>query len=134
MDPCDLDFAKEMIRLFGNDRFYHALLRKGRPREAKLIYLATGGTAHGWVALCYDLRLGAMGEDIMSFPVRPEFGDQEAREVLCRTACTLSLHHKEYAMRNPTLPPSIHARMLLDQQNEWTRKYADHLARKDAGE
>lgn len=128
MDDASAEFAKQLLKLVGEDRFYHALLRKGRPREAKLIHLALGGTQYGWVCKCRDLKLAAVGEDIVSFPVRPDFGPGEAHEVLCRVSYTLSLHHKEYAGRSPILPASIHARMLLDGQNEWTKKYAENLS------
>jgi hypothetical protein len=129
MDDDSAEFAKQLLNLVGEDRFYHALLRWGRPREAKLIHLAFGGTQDDWVRKCHELRLVAIGEDIMSFPVRPGFNEGEAHEVLCRVAYTLSLHHKEYAGRSPVLPAAIHARMLLDRQNEWTNKYAENLSK-----
>lgn len=129
MDDASAEFARQLLKLIGEDRFYHALLRKGRPREAKLIHLALGGTPESWISKCYDLRLAGIGEDIMSFPVRPDFLEGEAHEVLCRVAYTLSFHHKEYAGRSPVLPSAIHARMLLDRQNEWTKKYAENLSK-----
>jgi hypothetical protein len=39
----------------------------------------------------------------------------------------LARHHKEYALKKPEMPPSVHARMILDSQNEWTEKYVKVL-------
>jgi hypothetical protein len=127
MQGMEEDFARDLIRRFGEDRFYHALLRWGCPREAKLIHLALGGTEAEWIRKCDSLRLKAIGEDIMSFPVRPDLIEGESWVILCRTACTISKHHKQFALKSSTLPSSIHAGMFLGPQNEWTRKYAEEI-------
>lgn len=125
MVDIEIDFAKELMTKFGEDRFYHAMLRWGQPRELKLVHLALGGTEQGWIQKCDELRL-RMVEEMTSFPIRPDFAEGEAWEAMCRTACTLSVC-KEYAMRGKVLPPSIHARMVMGNQNQWTKKYVEWL-------
>ena len=127
MEEIDRDFANDLIRYFGEDRFYHALLRWGRPREAKLFHVAMGGKESEWESKCDQLRLRMVGEDILSFPVKPAMDKGEAWAILCRIGFTISKHYKEFAARSPTLPPPIHARMVLGNQNEWTKKYAEWL-------
>lgn len=130
MEELERDFAEDMIKRFGEDRFYHAMLRWGAPRELKLVHLGLGGTEADWRRKCDELRLMMTGEDIMSFPVRPAFKKGEPWEVLCRTACTISVCFKEYALKVPRLPPHLHARMLLGSQNDWTRKYVEKIEEK----
>lgn len=127
MEDMEKDFAKDMIKRFGEDRFYHAMLRWGTPRELKLIHVGLGGTEAEWVRKCDELRLVTVGEGIISFPALPAFSKGEPWEVLCRTAFTISACFKEYALKAPTLPPQLHARMVLGAQNEWTRKYAEKI-------
>lgn len=123
MDEGSLGFAREMVAAFGEDRFYHALMRLGTYREAKAFYEALGGS--NWDSRAHEMKLRfGMASIGMG---NSEMDDKEANEILCRTACTLAKHHKEFAMRRPTMPPHIHARMVLGEQNEWTRKYAEIL-------
>lgn len=133
MDEGETQFARDLLRLFGEDRFYHALLRLGQPREAKMMHTALGGTEEGWIRTCRELRLGGVGSERNDVRDRTVFAEGEPGDIICRVACTLSSHFKEYAMRSPALPAPIHARMLLDRQNEWTRKYAENLARHAEG-
>lgn len=120
MDADLIDFAKDLIASFGEDRFYHALVRYGAIHEAKNIYMALGGNDSNWTRLCTQLQLRRSVENI-----NPK---TDTRELLCRTAWTFSSHYKEYALKSPTLPMHIHARMMLDQQNEWTKRYAEGLS------
>lgn len=124
MNDCGLDFAREMIAAFGEDRLYHAMLRWGHQDELKSLYLALGGEKKGWPEKCRKLRLHMVGEGITELGVAKK--DME-REILCRTAYALAKHHKEYALKRPEMPPNIHARMVLDSQNEWTAKYVKFL-------
>lgn len=124
MDQGEKDFAAELVRAFGEDRVYHAMFRGGEVALAKKVYEAMGGDDSGWDRLRWDLKLVPPKSDTVPYP-RVEAAT--IREYLCRTAFILSKHHKEFARRSPVLPASIHARMLLDEQNEWTRKYAESL-------
>lgn len=123
MDECNLEFAKEMISAFGEDRFYHALMRLGNYREAKAFYTELGGKDWDSKAHEMKIRFGMPSLGMDNF----DLDDGLAREILCRTVCTIALHHKEFAMRRPNMPPHIHARMVLDEQNEWTRKYVEAI-------
>lgn len=123
MDEGSRGFAKEMVAAFGEDRFYHAFMRLGNYREAKAFYEALGGT--DWNSRAQEMKLKfAMASLAMG---SAEIDEEQAKEILCRTAYTLAKHHKEFAMRRPEMPPHIHARMVLGEQNEWTRKYVEVL-------
>lgn len=125
MDGTNLDFASEMLSAFGEDRFYHAMERAGLGGCGLSIFKSRGGDEEGWRRMRGELRL--KGDALLN--VQPHYhSDDDMREILCKVAFTISKHHKEFALRSPKLPPSIHARMLLDVQNEWTRKYADNVS------
>lgn len=112
-----------MVAGFGEDRFYHALMRLGSYREAKAFYEALGGSNWDSKAQEMKIRFGTPSFGMDNY----DMDGEEANEVLCRTAYTLAKHHKEFAMRRPAMPPHIHARMVLGEQNEWTRKYVEVL-------
>lgn len=128
MDAGNVDFAREMIAAFGEDRFYHAMLRGGMgvKREARIMFVALGGRTSDWPAQCDKLKLRRHGDDIAEH-LDWEMDAEEARMILCRTAFAIAKHHKEYARKKPEMPASIHARMILDSQNEWTQRYAEVL-------
>jgi len=126
MKDIEIDFAKDLVSRFGEDRFYHAMIRWGFSHELVLTHIALGGTEQEWTRKCDELRLGSV-EGIASFPPGHDFLEGEAWEVMCRTAYALSLHFKEYAIKRKALPSSIHARMLMGSQNKWTKKYIEWL-------
>lgn len=135
MDSCNIDFAREMVTSFGEDRFYHAIHRPmagdatfglAAKREARLIFLALGGSNQGWRNKCAELKLGYIPGSRDDYR-ETEMSPDEARTALCRTAFMIARHYKEYALKRPEMPPSIHARMVLDSQNEWTAKYVKFL-------
>ena len=133
MDACNTDFAREMVAAFGEDRFYHAVLRPtviSRPegkREARAIFLALGGSEQKWAEKCRKLKLRCVDR-----PAHDDMDPDEARNALCRTAYMLARHHKEYALKRPEMPPNIHARMILDSGNEWTERYVKVLEELDS--
>lgn len=122
MDQSNRDFSGEMIGAFGEDRFFHAMSRAGLGGLAASIFKARGGEERDWDRLRGELRL--RGDSLLK-PQTPS--DEEMHEILCKVAFTISRHHKEFALKSPRLPSSIHARMVLDAQNDWTRKYAENL-------
>lgn len=137
MDAGNVEFAREMVAAFGEDRFYHAVMRRGsqhvrlppmssHKREAKQIFLALGGSEHTWADKCAELKLNPFAEVREDYR-ETEMDSEEARSVLCRAAFTIAKNHKEYARKKPEMPANIHARMILDSQNEWTRRYAEVL-------
>ena len=134
MDPCNVDFAREMVTAFGEDRFYHAVHRPivggvagvSAKREARLIFLALGGSDQKWANKCSELKLGYAPWGRSDYREK-EMDAEEVRSALCRTAFMIARHYKEYALKRPEMPPSIHARMVLDSQNEWTSKYVKVL-------
>lgn len=137
MDADNVEFARDMVAAFGEDRFYHAVMRRdsqhvrlppmsSRKRDAKQIYLALGGLEHKWSDKCAELKLNPFAE-VREDHRETELTPDEARSVLCRTAFMIAKNHKEYARKKPEMPASIHARMILDSQNEWTRRYAEVL-------
>jgi len=118
MDDAELSFARDIIAAFGEDRFYHALVQASSLRRAEAFHAALGGTQHGWNQLKYDLRLS-------SAPTSDKTDDEA--HVLYKVAYRFSLKHKEFALRSPMLPAALHARMMLCEGNEWTRKYSERL-------
>lgn len=128
MDGTNLDFAGEMLSAFGDDRFYQAMDRAGWSVYSRSLFKALGGDDRAWDRAKVELRL--KGDSLMVAHL-PEEGDM--REILCEVAFTISQNHKEFALRSPRLPASIHARMMLDSQNIWTRKYAENIELKEAG-
>lgn len=133
MDANNVDFAREMISAFGEDRFYHAATRptvRGASNsilgsKARQIFLALGGSHQVWPAKCHELKLSHQlrETDLKEIEINPE----ESRSILCRTAFMIAKHHKEYAHKKPKMPANIHARMILDSQNEWTQRYIEVL-------
>ena len=121
MDESNRDFARELIVGFGEDRFYHAMQRSGYGKYSQSFYEALGGERSRWEVLRQELKLMFKGS-VESADAASE------REALCATAFVISSRHKEFARKSPSLPGSIHARMVLDEQNEWTRKYAENLS------
>jgi hypothetical protein len=119
-------FAGELIGRFGEDRFYHALLRFGTPREAMLMHRFIHGTDKGWEEMRAELRLKGGSPSV---GLSESMGGEEANILLCRTACTFSLHHRQYALKSAELPPALHARMLLTARNDWTAMYIENLDR-----
>lgn len=105
----------------GEDRFYHAMYRAELGPYAKLFYEAFGG--EHWEHFRSEMRLPS-GRDLRKYP-----SDEDFYEVLCEVSFIVSSHYKQYALKSPVLPPSIHARMVLDKQNEWTKVYAKGLAK-----
>lgn len=129
MRESDADFAREMLKAFGEDRFYHALARNGIPLEAKMVYVGLGGTEEGWQRLSNELKIKA-GRQTALWKLDPsEDGEDEIGVLLCRTACVISEAYKEFALKGPELPANIHARMVLGEQNGWTRRYIKVLGR-----
>lgn len=121
MDESNRDFAQELIKGLGEDRFYHAMQRAGYGEHSKSFYEALGGDRLDWDSKKRELRL----------IVNHSIGVADyatSRKALCATAFVISSRHKEFARKSPLLPASIHARMMLDEQNEWTKKYADNLS------
>jgi hypothetical protein len=114
-----------MVVAFGEDRLYHAMLRWGHQEDVKSLYIALGGDKKKWTEKCRILRLHMVGEGMMDLGLANKTLE---REILCRTAFVFAKCYKEYALKKPELPPNIHARMILDSQNEWTVKYAELLA------
>lgn len=123
MDDSNVDFARDLIRAFGQDRFHHALQRSGYGGHSRSFHESLAGEGPNWESLRAELKL----------PVVPSYlcGPASAREALCAVAFVISSNYKEFARKSPVLPACIHARMLLDEQNEWTRKYADNLAKQE---
>lgn len=120
MEQVDRDFADEMIRQYGEDRFYHSCKRTGGANEAFGLHMQLNGNDRE-----KSLRfLASIG--ISSFEPRitaPEGG----RETMCRIAYGLVRYYKEFALRDHRLPAVLNARMILGESNDWVRKYSELL-------
>jgi hypothetical protein len=130
MDDGSKEFAEELIARFGEDRFYHALIRFGSMRQARLSHQLVGGDESDWGRKVSDFRLNkpSSPQELKNFL---KWEEDESYRVMCMTAFALSKHHKQYALKTGELPSSIHARMMLGQQNEWTKRYSEGLKKSD---
>jgi len=130
MDDGSKEFAEELIARFGEDRFYHALIRFGSMRQARLTHNLVGGDQSDWSRKVSDFRLNKPSgpQELKNFL---EWEEDESYRVMCMTAFALSKHHKEYALKTKELPSAVHARMMLGQQNEWTKRYSEGIKDSD---
>jgi hypothetical protein len=124
------DFMEEIVARFGEDRFYHALLRFGTSRQARLACRTMTGDESSWPDKVREFSLKSVAS-LEELSLADRWKDGEAYEAACKAAFALSKHHKEYALKSAELPAAIHARMIIGQQNEWTRKYTEGIKEKD---
>lgn len=120
MDEVDKDFAEEMIRRYGADRFYHSCKRTADAADAYRLHMQLNG---------HDAVKSAefMASIGINYREPPNFVSDSGRETMCRIAYGLVRYYKEFALREHALPPVLHARMILGGDNEWVRKYVELL-------
>ena len=138
MTEDDRQFAKELIEFLGEERFYHSCKRTSSPNQTLLL--------HNELNKCTpeqsEASLRAMGINhwiISNTPspagYTPNFGAgyttlptiENPYHNLCRIAFGFCRFWKEFGRKTHTLPDHIHARMVLGENNEWTKKYVELL-------
>lgn len=121
MDQLDRDFAGELIKKYGEDRFYHSCKRTRDSYSALRLHMELNSCGREES----ERFLRSIGIDRMSHRVGA--GKETPREILCRIACGFVRYFKEFGLRTHKLPSVLHARMLLGETNEWVRSYAKLL-------
>jgi hypothetical protein len=131
MNEENRDFANELIKQYGEDRFYHCCMRTSSPYA----------TAEMWLLLNADDSLTReenkrnCHQFLESISIRPGFVsgiplhpvDDFMRADLCRIAFGFCRWWKEFGLKKMNLPANIHARMVLGENNEWVRNYVKLL-------
>jgi len=132
MSDTNIDFAEDLIKSFGEDRFYHCCHRMSGRKQTVFLYhklnknievekclqffnnigLNADGNIHSIIVLCNNLNF----TDIV-----------DMREEMCKIAYGFSRFWKEYGLRRHVLPDHIHVRMLLAEKNEWVENYITWL-------
>jgi hypothetical protein len=119
IEQTDRDFAEELIRHYGEDRFYHSCKRTAGYVEALwLRSQLTGGERE------------ESARFLASIGIRPSVNTwvaESGREAVCRVAYGLVRYYKDFALKEHKLPPVLNARMILGESNEWVRKYSELL-------
>ena len=121
MDEADKDFADELIRVFGEDRFYHSCKRTMDSFSAYKLHMSLNGC----IAEQSLIPLGRIGISY-EFPSKQN-RDLNDRETMCRITYGLTRYFKEFALKTHRPPDGIHARMILGETNEWVRMYSKLL-------
>lgn len=112
----DLNFAKEIIKRYGEDRFYHAAVSAGCDLLNLFQSLAP---KFNWIEKARQLKIGAVGSSSVHH--------ENDRETLCHILCVLVKSHKQFAIKTKQPPANLHARMLLGESNKWVQEYISDL-------
>ena len=128
------EFARELIKHFGPDRFYHCYKRMGGDLSGSVhIYTMLSPPEHRqakypvhspppWKCAEFFKSIGMQIDGSVFQHLGPiEWG------AMCMVAYGFCKSWKEFGLKTRTLPDSIHARMILGDKNEWTEEYARML-------
>lgn len=123
MDQSDRDFADEMIKRYGEERFYHSCKRTGGGLSSLKLHMAINDSELEESRMRL-LSLGFTAGDMRQLKVD---NDEPINESLCRIAFGFVRFYKEMGLRSHELPSSMNARMILCDQNRWTSGYVKLL-------
>lgn len=123
MDQSDRDFAEEMIKKYGEERFYHSCKRTGGGLSSLKLHMAINDS-EPYESKMRLFSLGFTSSDMRQLKVA---NDEPVGESLCRIAFGFVRFYKEMGLRNHELPPSMNVRMILCDQNKWTSGYVKLL-------
>jgi hypothetical protein len=133
IDEGNKEFAEELIKKYGEDRFYHSCIRTSGPEHTVITYMILNELSGGMddAEACRSFFTGiGLGSKVKPqlLPFLKHMAQQyEARQNMCRIAFGFCRFWKEFGLRTHVLPDHLHARMLLDEPNEWVRNYAQLL-------
>lgn len=130
----NIDFALEMIKKYGEDRFYHNLRRTesdeyGNIRTVIIYAILNQDTDkescnNFFRSIQLKDCIWQWDFDRITITESTLFGLKvDLRLEMCRTAYGFSKRFKEFGLRTCELPDHIHARMILGEKNEWVIKY-----------
>jgi hypothetical protein len=133
MDEENREFAQELIKKYGSDRFYHSCLRTSDVQTTLRIYFNLN--EHDDFKCSEFMRDIGIYVDEFLFKesalipkIQPttkvELSREDARFHLCRIAFGFCLNWRELGLRTPELPAHIQSRMILGESNQWVENYA----------
>ena len=112
----DLNFAQEIIKRYGEDRFYHAAVLAG----CDILKLFHSIDPEGnWLEKSRELKIEAIGSYFVQH--------KNHREILCHILLVLVKSHKQFAIKTKQPPMNLHARMILGEPNQWVKEYVSEL-------
>ena len=123
------EFARELIRHFGDDRFYHCHLRMtgGNVLGTLHIYaMLEPPELPPWKCVEFFKSIGVKTDETLVGKVLRHPGIIGWDE-MCMVAYGFCKFHKEFGRRTHGLPDHLHARMILGSKNKWTEQYARML-------
>lgn len=131
MSDLNKDFAEEIIKEYGEDRFYHASIKSDNFLNTNRLFLFLNGKDANFDKKSRELNLHLVKpkEEIKYYGigtpfVAPMSDDQKIHEHLCKITYELMANYKQFALKSNKLPPNLHARMIFGEKNEWVEKYS----------
>jgi hypothetical protein len=121
MEDMDKDFATKMIKVYGEERFYHCCKRTGSGLSVLKLHMALNESER----LDSYRYLLSVGIDPYARPVSGP--DETHRETMCRIAYGFVRFYKEMGRKKHELPPELNARMVFGEQNQWVINYVKLL-------
>lgn len=133
MDEGNKEFAEELIKHYGEDRFYHSCMKTSNILVTKRLFISLNGKQVDFDSKSKSLGLNYLppmsNQEPLTYQILKdnleEMGEEESRFHLCRIAFGLCNSHKSFGLKNKELPPHLHARMIFGEKNEWVEKYAN---------
>jgi hypothetical protein len=127
------DFAEELIKQYGEDRFYHCSNRTTPPAKTTLVYIVLNENCTQESCNSFFRSIGLEQCVWRYHPDRKDFMSKrllddpnfalDLHEEMCRIAFGFCRWWKEFGLRTHKLPFHLHARMVLDKKNEWVDQY-----------
>lgn len=135
MDELNKDFAEELMRQYGEDRFYHCCLRTSNDFSTAEMWLmlnwkddlTTEENYEDCIRSLNNLGIRNVPTGILGYKGRMEPVTDHVRSDMCRIAFGFCRWWKEYGLRTHKLPAHLHARMVLGDNNEWVKNYMNLL-------
>jgi hypothetical protein len=126
MDDTNKDFAKELIKQYGEDRFYHCCNRTSNTAQTLRVYHTLNED--------HDLQTCSQFFKTLNLPAQEWISRglklsnvEDLRVDLCRISFGFSRYWKEFGLKSYILPDHLHARMILGEKNEWVEKYIETI-------
>ncbi len=128
MQEEDKNFALEIIKIYGEDRFYHSCLRGSTHLKTKELYKKINNASEEQANFFFR----QMGLEFVPSYVMPIsdllLPEETDHRTLCRIIYNLFKYKKEFAIKEKQLPDHLHARMMFMEKNEWVEKYIEEIS------
>lgn len=122
IDEENKTFAEELMKKYGEDRFYHSCHRTSGNIQTSLVYMALNENHENINAFFNSIGLPACGgnSSTLASIMEPLL---EPRTNMCRIAFGFCRYWKEFGLKTHKLPFNLHARMVFGDKNEWVENY-----------